>query len=458
MTQINGSSSSASLYRTIWRWHFFAALIVIPFVLWQSTTGSLYLWSEWWMDVMHPELRFVEPSNQAVSPSTQIAAALATAPRVSGPASDSSHAAHRRAQVTTATLAAATLSPAAGPPVVGVLLADDVRRSTIVLMQDSSGLPYPIFVNPHDARVLGRLPASGWLPGLTRALHGGWPIKPAGSWLLELGDGWTIVTLLTGLYMWWPRGRGIAAALWPRVNAGTRILLRDLHACVAVWFSLVLLFFLISALPWTDCWGGRLLASLERVLNQTSPAGFSPGGASSSDMTTALPSLDQVVAYARVHGVKGTLDVRLAPWPGAPLYVTNVHGSPSEDRTLLGDARSGTVVGEFRNSDLPVIPRLVALGVHVHQGDFGPINVWLNTAFAVSLIWLSTTGVVQWWLRRPRHSLGVPPKARARAPVPMFATAAVLCLLFPLLGASVLCIVLVDRMWGRGLGRLAESS
>jgi uncharacterized iron-regulated membrane protein len=32
-----------NLYGRLWRWHFFAALIVIPFVLWQSVTGTLYL-------------------------------------------------------------------------------------------------------------------------------------------------------------------------------------------------------------------------------------------------------------------------------------------------------------------------------------------------------------------------------------------------------------------------------
>jgi uncharacterized iron-regulated membrane protein len=55
----SGNSAEARLYPAFWRWHFLAALIVIPFVLWQSTTGTLYLWSEWWMDVRHPELRFV---------------------------------------------------------------------------------------------------------------------------------------------------------------------------------------------------------------------------------------------------------------------------------------------------------------------------------------------------------------------------------------------------------------
>ena len=66
----------ARLYAAFWRWHFLAALIVIPFVLWQSTTGTLYLWSEWWMDVRHPELRFVPVSDAAVLPSRQMAAAF----------------------------------------------------------------------------------------------------------------------------------------------------------------------------------------------------------------------------------------------------------------------------------------------------------------------------------------------------------------------------------------------
>jgi len=38
------------LYARLWRWHLLAALLVIPFVLWQSTTGTIYLWSESWMD------------------------------------------------------------------------------------------------------------------------------------------------------------------------------------------------------------------------------------------------------------------------------------------------------------------------------------------------------------------------------------------------------------------------
>ena len=36
-------SATGAHYRTIWRWHFYAGLFVLPFVLILSVTGSIYL-------------------------------------------------------------------------------------------------------------------------------------------------------------------------------------------------------------------------------------------------------------------------------------------------------------------------------------------------------------------------------------------------------------------------------
>src|SRR3954454_17444997 len=85
-----------NLYGRLWRWHFLAALIVIPFVLWQSVTGTLYLWSEWWMDEAHPELRFVKPQRIALPVSMQIGEALrfVDARAGSGLIQPASHAGH----------------------------------------------------------------------------------------------------------------------------------------------------------------------------------------------------------------------------------------------------------------------------------------------------------------------------------------------------------------------------
>jgi uncharacterized iron-regulated membrane protein len=443
--QTSATQSGGRLYGRLWRWHFFAAFIVIPFVLWQSTTGTLYLWSERWMDAAHPELRFVAARLNPLPLSEQIRAAFRSAAAGSqesfrhsrSVSTPQSPATHHGIETHSSELA-----------VQRILVSEDPARSTTILLQGANGLPFPVFVNPYTGTVLGRLPATAWLPGITRALHGGWPLGDPGSWLLELGDGWAIVMIATGLYLWWPRGRGVRA-LWPRFHAGPRVLLRDLHACVAAWFAIVFLFFLISALPWTAFWGGKLLTAIESNTGQSSPAGFSPGGASVSQLTSALQPLEQAVSAARAAGVHGTLDVRLAPWAGAPLFITNMHVSPSQDRTIIADAKGGSIRGDYANEALPAIPRFVALGIHVHQADFGAANVWLNTAFAVSLVWLSVTGVLSWWTRRPARKLGAPPKVSTRMPYFILASAIVACVVLPMLGASVLLIVLADGITRR---------
>jgi PepSY-associated TM region len=130
----------ARLYPAFWRWHFLAALIVIPFVLWQSTTGTLYLWSEWWMDVRHPELRFVHEGSTQALPSAQIAAALAALPATAAPTL------HLHSHATSPPgreeLAAREQTGAAGSgrPILDLLLPDSPKRSTILLIQSDSGL------------------------------------------------------------------------------------------------------------------------------------------------------------------------------------------------------------------------------------------------------------------------------------------------------------------------------
>jgi uncharacterized iron-regulated membrane protein len=416
------------------------------------------------MDQAHPELRLVRPQPQAFPLSEQIQSALKAvraspaaqmvAPR--GAQVVDPHAAHVVAPHEHA-LGTASVAPSHAANVVTqhhgigtpglavqtVLVPEDPTRSTTVLFQGSDGLPFPVFVDPYTGGVLGQLSATAWLPGISRALHGGWPFGEPGSWLLELGDGWAILMLSTGLYLWWPGGRG-AAALWPRTGLGTRVLLRDLHSCVAVWFSVVFLFFLISALPWTAFWGGKLLSTIESNTGQTSPAGFSPGGASVAQFANASLPIEQAVSAARQAGVRGTLDIRLAPWPGAPVFMSNTHVSPSQDRTILADPAAGALRGVFTDEQIPAIPRLVALGIHVHQADFGPVNIWLNTAFAASLIWLSVTGVLSWWKRRSAGTVGAPPKPDVDIPFAVKAIAIVACVLMPLFGTSIVLISLAE--------------
>lgn len=412
----------ARLYRLFWRWHFFAALLVVPFVLWQSITGSLYLWSYPWMDASEPGLRFVVPNGAMAPVSTQLRAAFAA----------ESHAS-----------------------LAEIRLADAADRSTLVLLQEPDGLVRPIFVDPYGPRVLGGLDAWSWLPGITRNLHGGWPLGTAGSWLLELGACWAMVMIVSGLYLWWPRRSGWLRALWPRTSGGARVFWRDLHACVAAWFALLILCFLFTAMPWTAFWGGQILTPVQQSLDQQNPAGFSPGGASLGSAVLAGRALNRLVADARHDGVVGTLQIRLGAAPNSDWWVHNVDSPPGQDRYLVADHYTGEIKANIRGSDNPLMARLIDAGVHLHQGDYGAVNRWGNTAVAAALIWMTVTGITSWWKRRPRASFGMPARSNVAWPRKLVAAALVACAIFPLLGMSVAAIWLFDALGTRVIRRFA---
>ena len=120
----------------------------------------------------HPELLYVEAGTQRVGYQAQLDSALAR---------------H------------------AGQSLTQIQVPQAANRATVFLFTATNGLPYPAFVNPYTGAYLGSVAPAWWLPGTSRALHGGWPLGNGGSYLLELGACWAIVMILTGLYLWWPR-------------------------------------------------------------------------------------------------------------------------------------------------------------------------------------------------------------------------------------------------------------
>ena len=87
-------------------------------------------------------------------------------------------------------------------------------------------------------------------------IHGTLLIGRWGDWLVELAASWTIVMILTGLYLWWPRPLRLAGTLWPRLGLRGRPLLRDIHRVAGFWIAGLVLVTLASGLPWAGVWGG----------------------------------------------------------------------------------------------------------------------------------------------------------------------------------------------------------
>lgn len=419
-----GESDRSTLYRRLWRWHFYAAFLVIPFVLMQAITGTMYLWHDEWADWAHPDLRFVSPSDSAASFDAQVAAAAAL---------------HPQARPTT------------------LMIPDDPRRATQVMFGghhgDGDALPFPVFVDPYSGRVLGDLPGWSWMPGWTRKIHGGWPLGDAGSWLLELGACWAVVMILTGLYLWWPRDRSFLAALVPRFRQGRRTLIVDLHSSVAVLFSVIVLVFLVTALPWTKFWGDQLLKPVQDSIGQASPFGAT-SRAKSAVLDGVTPmNIDEAVRLARAAGARGDLEVKLDGKPDAALSLRTRLPRGSEEIALAFDRYSRKPLVETTWADYPFIPRVVATGVDLHEGTFfGRTNQWFNSLVSLALVWMSITGFLSWWWRRPKGKLGAPLRAEIRLPRWALATGATLCVLMPLLGASVLLLWAGEAAFARAQG------
>ncbi len=85
-----------------------------------------------------------------------------------------------------------------------------------------------IFLDQYAARINGvRDPA--WQPmTIARKLHGTLLAGDAGSYVVELVACWTLVMLLTGIYLWWPQRWQIGGVVAPRLKAsGQAVLARS---------------------------------------------------------------------------------------------------------------------------------------------------------------------------------------------------------------------------------------
>ncbi len=419
-----------SLYSRIWRWHFFAAFIVIPFVLWQAVTGTIYLWSYDFERGAHPELFSVTQQRTRVGYDEQLATVLQRHP---------------------------------GEKLSYLEVNDDPSRSTSFLFVAANRLPYPAFVDPYSGQYLGDITPARWLIGLTRGLHGGWPIEPYGSYLLELGASWSIVMILTGLYLWWPRtASGFAGVLYPRLRAGSRAFWRDIHSVVGLYFSVIVLAFLFTALPWTTFWGNQILKPIERATGQTAPnekffqaqphhhdanADSSTGSASHEESV----SLDLLIARARAEGARDTLEVHGLSASG-PVSIRSRSPHAADELYMQFDRANGALLSKTTWQEFPPVAKLVAVGVDLHEGTFfGRANQIFNTLVASALIWLAITGFIGWYRRRPQGGLAAPPRRALVLPKTVVGVGVALCVVLPMLGASVLAIMLVDRVVGRAL-------
>ena len=423
------------LHRTIWRWHFYAGLFVIPFILILSVTGAAYLFKP---DLDRWEERSWRglPTASAVDADAQVAAALADFP---------------------------------GASFHYYRIPEAPGDAAIVHLGLTNGTMRDVAVSP-QGRVIGSADPDRRISAWLSRIHGSLLMGRAGGLLVELAASWAIVMILTGLYLWWPRGRGAAGVIWPRLSLGLRTALRDLHAVTGFWVSGLALVLLFTALPWTDVWASGFRAVRSEMGWVTGVQDWKGGAADehaahdhgamamadhmAHAAAPAVP-LANIVAVARAEHMPAPAIVQP---PGAP----NLFGPPNGEtwtlttqtqnrpqvRKISYDPVTGAEVARSGFADKHVIDRVVNIGIAWHEGQlFGRINQMIGVATALALFTLAITGFLMWRRRKPEEALGAPPAARRPARLRgVAAIVLVLAAFLPLLAASLILLWIAERL------------
>lgn len=418
------AAATGGLYRAVWRWHFYAGLLVLPFLSWLAITGALYLYKPELERLIYPDLVTVQP----------MAAPLPLGSIV------------ERVRRETGGVVAEVDRPASG------------AESWRMLVTTPEGRQRTAWVDPYRGTVLGLTRKGGALQTV-RDLHSLILTGPIGNALIEAVGGWAILLVVTGVYLWWPRGG--SPALRVRGTPAGRLFWRDLHAAIGIVAGAVVLFLAITGMPWTGTWGNALRGTIvSQGLGRPEPpqASAMPGhGAHAGhDVAEALPwslqeapmphgshgdiGIDRAVVLAARHGMTAPWVLSLPAASGAPYLFSKTIRRAEDGRALYLDAGSGRVLQDARFPGFGAGAKVVEWGIATHKGEeYGEPNRLLMLFGCIAVVLLSITGAVMWCKRRAPGTLAAPsPHPDRRAARALLVMMAVAGVLFPLTGLTML--------------------
>lgn len=456
LAPIDNNAQRTALYRLLWRWHFYAGLVVIPMMVLLALTGAVYLFKPQLDHWQERDYRGLSVAG-AVSPDVQLQAALAAYPG--------------------ATFHSYRLPEALGDAAM-IHLALPGRE-----MRD-------VFISP-QGRVLGSRDPEAMVSEVVQKLHGQLLLGHPGSWVVEIAASWAILLILSGLYLWWPRGRGMAGVLYPRLGSGGRLFWRDLHAVGGFWVAALAMVLLFTGLPWAHAWGSAFKAVREELGWVKSAQDWTIGGTpvgdphAEHDHAAMMTGMDHAAMDHAAMGHGAMAPVRLSEMvarargehlafpelvtpPGGPERFGR-KGSPdwtvrsdSANRplrvTISYDAMTGRETRREGQADKHVIDRVLAYGIAWHEGQLlGWINQLIGLLTAALLVMLPVSGFVMWRRRRPQDGLGAPPLPPTKARIGgIAAVLGVLMVLLPLLTLSLLALMVIEALVVSRIPRLAR--
>ncbi|MFG2466204.1 PepSY-associated TM helix domain-containing protein [Streptomyces canus] len=438
------------------RLHFYAGVLVAPFLLVAAVTGLLYTFTPQLDHVVYSKELTVAHAGDSVRPlAQQVAAARAEYPK--------------------GTLIA--VRPGSG----------DATTQVDLSLPELGEKSHTVYVDPYTGKVRGQLttwyaetPLTTWLDALHRNLNLGVP----GRYYSEFAASWLWVLVLGGIVLWWRRQRGTRTArrlLLPdrAAKKGVRRT-RSLHAVTGLWIAVGLLVLSATGMTWSRYAGAHFAEALDAFSSHTPSVTTSlsadPGATAAGSGTgkSVDPNeIDGVLKAARTDGLSGPVEIAVPADDSTAWTVTQTRNLwPVGRDSLAVDASTDTVVDRVDFADWPLLAKLTRWGINAHMGTlFGLANQIVLAALATGLICVIVWGYRMWWQRRPtradrRAPLGASPARGAWRGIPSWALATGVVALIalgwalPLFGIPLAVFLVVDLAVGavrRGRTHTASS-
>ena len=399
--------TQASLYRVFWRWHFYAGILVGPVLLVVAVTGALYIFKDELERVIYPDLMFVTPQTVTVPLDRQAAVVAEAYP---------------------------------GWRVDTVEVEADPTRAISIRIRDDSSHSQRVYVNQHTGMIQGALGDTSFFR-VVLAIHRQLFIGTTGRVVVEVVTCWTIILLVTGLYLWFPRRRKkVKGVLLPRLSAKPYTVLRDLHSISGALLMPVALTMAGTGLLYTWGWG-----TLYQAASAASERRTEKPRSTSAPNASLLP-LDQAVAIVRERAPGASfIDVQIPAASHAPLVARARIGERNgpRNRVVLSlDRSTGDVLAVKTSDQFPLLGWWrTKWNYPLHVGSvLGTTTkvIWLMACFVLAM--LPVMGFWMWWQRRPAGHTGFPRRLERRVPWWLAGVIALFGFLLPAAGATILLI------------------
>lgn len=445
------SVSRTPFQHRVWRWHFMAGLMVIPFAVILAVTGAIYLFRPQFEAAVEARInRQAAPlAGETLPADTLLEAGLAAYP---------------------------------GAGLIRLVMPATPDDPTIEVEAAGPEGPRTLWVDRSTGDVLHQTATPDRFMNFIKRIHGTLLGGNAGSLVVEIMASWMIILIVTGVYLWWPRGAPWWRVFVPdfRAAGGRRETWRRVHGMAGAWIGALVLAILLFGLPWTQVWGagyGRVkqLAGLQTpgqewfvTLQSSDPhadhdtEGMDPAAdgmlwdqgtpdhaAHMAGANGALP-LQAILEVARPEVYQPPVWVQPPRGENGVWTVRSMGPSRPERVTAHYDRWTGEEVMRITFADHNPVDRFIAQGVAFHEGQlFGPLNQLTGVVAALGVMLLSVTGGAMWWRRRPKGRIGVPPMpADKRLAAGFIALVIALGIFLPMAGITLIAALVADALFG----------